>query len=134
MLPISTVIALLLAPSVLLLVTMVMAQVQVRRERAANADLQHALAARARRTGHPEEARRRDTLADVPTHRVWPFRPRPAVEFEVPTGLVTVTSDLTGVEYERLKARWEEQLGQIAARADETYPTLPRPRTRWWRR
>jgi hypothetical protein len=120
--------------AILSLTTVIIGQVHIRRERAAFATLQHALAARARRNGDTDEAWIRETIADFPTHKVWPFRPRPAAEFEIPAGIVTINQHVTGQEYETLKARWEEQLGQHDATVHQVQPTSPRPRTRrWWR-
>lgn len=135
MLSIKTGIVLLLVASAVLLATTVQVQVQVRRGRVAFVDLQHALAARARRAGHLEEAWLREAIADVPTHQMWPFRPRPVAAFEVPTEIATVDRDLTDEEYQQLKARWEEQLRQSDA---YRITIVPQPRTqrrrmRWWR-
>jgi hypothetical protein len=118
--------------AILSITTVSIHQVQTRRERAAFATLQHALAARARRNGDTDEAWIRETIADFPTYKVWPFRPRPAAEFEIPGGIVTTNQQVTEEEYATLKARWEEQLGQHAA---TVHRIDPRPRVRrWWRR
>lgn len=121
--------------AILSLTKVIIAQVDTRRERAAFANLQHALAARARRNGNTDEAWLRETIADFPTYKVWPFRPQPAAEFEIPTGIVTINQEVTGEEYETLKARWEEQLGQHDATVHRIDPISPHPRTRrrWWR-
>lgn len=122
--------------SILSLTVTVIAQVHIRSDRAATADLHRALAAYDRQVGNLAEARLRDDAADRYARRTWPFRTRPAVEFEVPTGILPIFADLTAEQYAALKAKWETQLGQVGDRVHHTYSIPPVQRSRrsrrWW--
>ncbi len=116
------------------LIAVVTADLRTRRERAAFVDLQHALAARDHRDGRELDAQRREAAAAVYAGRTWPYTPRPKDTFLIPTGIITIPQNLTGPEYEAVKAQWEAELGQIGFRGAHTVTILPQQRgpRRWW--
>lgn len=111
-----------LALAVLAIVLLLAGQLLHRRQRARAAEMRRMAAAHARLRGHADRAELHEQRAAVLARHVWPFKVRPSITFEVPTGIVTADHKLTDEEVREFVKRWREHTDGLHAM--RVYPAI----------